>query len=97
MILLTAIILLTSTNLVLSTESRLLKLEEKIIPLAIVNKLTQFCLTSEIGKDVFLSKCQGFASQLWFEEFDKNNSIVLTNRENGKVLASKDIQKFTKV
>ena len=73
---LTAIILLTNTNLVLSTESRLLALEEKKIPLAIaiaiVNKLNQFCLTSEIVKNVILSKCQGFASQLWFEEFDKN-------------------------
>merc|ERR1712032_588019 len=84
-----ALFLITHNNLANCLETRLSALEEQQkLPLVVVNKLTDLCLTSELGKDAFLSKCNGFASQLWFEQLDENKSIVLTNRENGMVLAN---------
>merc|ERR1712032_739134 len=84
-----ALFLITHNNLATCLETRLSALEEQQkLPLVVVNKLTDLCLTSELGKDAFLSKCNGFASQLWFEQLDENKSIVLTNRENGMVLAN---------
>lgn len=69
-------------------EYHLENLEEKQTPIEIINKQNNLCITSEIG-NTFLSKCQGLDSQLWFEEITESNLMVLFNRENGMVLASK--------
>merc|ERR1712032_1134686 len=84
--------LITYNNFTYCSESRLFALEKKKhAPIVVVNKQNDLCLTSETGKNAFMSKCNGFASQLWFEQVDRNNAVVLTNRENGMVLNASDV------
>lgn len=77
------------SSIVMSTDAQLSKLEERGTPVAIVNKQTKLCVTAEMGNDVYFSECHGLASQLWFQELNKDNELVLFNRENGMVLSRK--------
>lgn len=57
------------------------------LPIMIINKATNFCLTSQIGEYVNFEKCSNKPSQLWLENFDDFNSMILINYENSLILS----------